>query len=313
MTTDDLNLALDEIVNMQTEASNLIDHISNRNKRSLLPFSGLFSFLFGTASEDDLNSIKVGVKQLHQNQMDQTNVLNDIISITNVSRGLINDNIKKINGIIDTIVTLNQTIKNIAGHLGPLYTTRKFMLMRTEFISHHTRIRMVTRHVADDINLIKSYLSTFTTCKLTPQIIDPKHLRHEFLKIHKQLPAKITLPKNPAANIWHYYKFLTATRVIDGTQFILMIRIPLLDTDSAMTLYKVHNLPMYNPTIGKSLSYVLKGSNLATTKDNSYVTILTEAEFMQCTLAQGHFCSLNTSCSSKICQSEYTKIQTNQS
>ena len=76
---DDLNLALDEIMNMQTEASNLIDHISKRNKRSLLPFSGLFGFLFGTASEDDLNSIKADIKQLYQNQMDQTNVLNDVM------------------------------------------------------------------------------------------------------------------------------------------------------------------------------------------------------------------------------------------
>ena len=170
-------MALDEIVNIQTEASNLIDHISNRNKRSLLPFGQLFSFFLGTASEDDLNSTKADVKQLYQNQMDQTNVLNDIISITNVLSGLINENIKKINGIIDTIVTLNQTIKNIAGHLGPLHTTRKFMFMHTEFISYHTRIRMVTRQVADDINLIKSYLSTFTTGKLTPEIIDPKHLK----------------------------------------------------------------------------------------------------------------------------------------
>ena len=156
MTIDDLNLALDEILNMQSEASNLIDHISNRNKRSLLPFGGLFGFLFGTASEDDLNSIKADVKQLYQNQIDQTNVLNDIISITNVSTGLINENIKKINGIIDTIINLNKTIKNIAGHLGPLYTTRKFMFMHTEFISHHTRIRMATSKVTGDINLIRS-------------------------------------------------------------------------------------------------------------------------------------------------------------
>ena len=73
-----------------------------------------------------------------------------------------------------------------------------------------------------------------------------------------------------------------------------MVRIPLLDTDSSMTLYKVYNLPIYNPTIGKSLKYNLEGSNLAVTKDNNYVTILSEAEFIQCTLAQGHFCSLNT-------------------
>ena len=69
--------------------------------------------------------------------------------------------------------------------------------MHTEFISHHTRIRKVTRQVADDTNSIKSYLTTFTTGKLTPQIIDPKHLTHELLKIHKHLPAKITLPEIP--------------------------------------------------------------------------------------------------------------------
>ena len=62
-----MNLALDEIMNMQTEASNLIDHISKRNKRSLLPPGGLFGFLFGTASKDDLNSIKADIKQLYQN------------------------------------------------------------------------------------------------------------------------------------------------------------------------------------------------------------------------------------------------------
>ena len=66
-----------------------------------------------------------------------------------------------------------------------------------------------------------------------------------------------------------------------------MIRIPLLDTDSTMTLYKVYNLPIYNPIIGKSLLYQLEGSNLTITKDNNYVSILTEAEFIQCTLVQG--------------------------
>ena len=51
----------------------------------------------------------------------------------------------------------------IEGHLEPLYVARKFTFMHTEFISHHTKIRMITRQIADDINLIRSYLSTFTT------------------------------------------------------------------------------------------------------------------------------------------------------
>ena len=119
ITVDDLNLAPDEILHMQTEASNLVDHLANRTKRSLLPFDGLFSFLFGTADQDDLDSLKADIKQLYQNQMDQTNVLNDVISITNVSRGLINENIKKINNLVNTIINLNQTIKHIAEQLEP--------------------------------------------------------------------------------------------------------------------------------------------------------------------------------------------------
>ena len=61
------DMSVDEILNMQTEASNLITHISNRNKRSLLPFGGLFGFLFGTAYQANLNAIKADVKQLYQN------------------------------------------------------------------------------------------------------------------------------------------------------------------------------------------------------------------------------------------------------
>ena len=116
--------------------------------------------------------------------MNQADVLKDIISITNLSRGLINGNIQKINNIVDTIISLNQTIRSIEGHLEPLYVARKFTFMHTEFISHHTKIRMITRQIADDINLIRSSLSTFTTGKITPKIIDPKHLRHELIKIH---------------------------------------------------------------------------------------------------------------------------------
>ena len=55
-----------------------------------------------------------------------------------------------------------------------------------------------------------------------------------------------------------------------------------------------HNYGKRDCAIGKSLSYQLEGCNLAVTKDNNYVSILTEAEFIQCTLAQGHFCNLNT-------------------
>ena len=61
-----------------------------------------------------------------------------------------------------------------------------------------------------------------------------------------------------------------------------------------MNLYKIYNLPIYNHYIGKSLQYVLEGTNLAITKDNKYGAVLSDTEFIQCTLADRHFCALNT-------------------
>ena len=41
--------------------------------------------------------------------------------------------------------------------------------------------------------------------------------------------------------------------------------------------------------------YNIQGYNLAVTKDNKYATVLSDTEFIKCTLVQGHFSNLNTS------------------
>ena len=75
MTLDNINMAITEISTTRIEASSLIDYALNnsnrRFKRSLIPLGGLFSFLFGTADQSDVNSPKAYVKQLYENQVDQ--------------------------------------------------------------------------------------------------------------------------------------------------------------------------------------------------------------------------------------------------
>ena len=101
MTMDDINLVLCEITSTQTETINLTDNIHRpkdfRLKRSLLPFGRLFNFLFGTARDKDIRSMKQDIKKLYTNQISQSKVLNDIISIANILGGLINENILRIN------------------------------------------------------------------------------------------------------------------------------------------------------------------------------------------------------------------------
>ena len=120
------------------------------------------------------------------------------------------------------------------------------------------------------------------------------HLGQELLKVHKQLPARLSLPEDPHSIIWHYYRFLTIPPANHVNKLFLMIKIPLVDLDSGMTLYKIYNLPIYHPTIGKFLGFQLEGTDLAMTKDNKCATILSDTDSIRCTLAKGHFCNLNT-------------------
>ena len=72
----------------------------------------------------------------------------------------------------------------------------------------------------------------------------------------------------------------------------MLVKIPLVDNDSALNLYKIYNLPAFNPTIGKSVKYNIEGKSIAVSHDKRYATIPTDSEFIECTLASGYFCSL---------------------
>ena len=228
------------------------------------------------------------------NQISQSKVLNNVISIANNLRGLINENILTINQIISTITFLNDMMDSIMNQLKPLFSARRFLLLHTEILIHHARIRSLSGQMQTDTAEIKDYLKIHITGKLTPSITDLVHLRWQLVWINKQLPGKFSLPEDPHGNVWHYYRFLTMNPVIHGGKFVLMKKIPLTDLDSVMDLYKIYNLPIYNHHIGNSLQYLLEGTNLAITKDNKYTAILSDTEFVKCILVDRHFCTLNT-------------------
>ena len=140
----------------QNLAYNLIDHTKHsRTKRSILPLGELFNFLFGTADQKDIDMIKEQVKDLYSNQLAEKKVLEDVISVTNISRGLINENMLKVNQIVSTISGINETISHIQEQLVPLFTARKFLIVQTQASLHHTRIRSLLKKLQNDLDLIR--------------------------------------------------------------------------------------------------------------------------------------------------------------
>ena len=133
MTMVDINLVLHKITSAQIETLNLINNVHGpkdfRTKRSLLPCGRLFHFLFRTAKHKEVKSMKQDIKRLYDNQITQSKVLNDVISIANILRGF--ENILKINQIISTITFLNDMMDSIMNKLKPLFSARRFLLLHT--------------------------------------------------------------------------------------------------------------------------------------------------------------------------------------
>ena len=119
------------------------------------------------------------IKQLYDNQISQSKVLNNVISIANISRGLINENILKISQVITTITFLNDMMDSFMNQLRPLFSARRFLLLHTEMLIHHARIRSLLGQMQADTTQIRENLKIHITSKLTQSITDPVHLRQE--------------------------------------------------------------------------------------------------------------------------------------
>ena len=79
----------------------------------------------------------------------------------------------------------------------------------------------------------------FEFLEIKSALVDPICLCDELLRLQKELCPTINLPENPAANMWHYYKYLSVSFVPLADEIILLIRLPLVDSNSSMTLYSL--------------------------------------------------------------------------
>ena len=85
-----------------------------RNKRSLVPFIGqAFSFLFGTVSGGDLGAIRRNLHILRSNQVGLAHVVQESLSLINVSRARIAENRQTLNLIVSDMGAINEQIANV--------------------------------------------------------------------------------------------------------------------------------------------------------------------------------------------------------
>ena len=260
--------AIKEEFNLLKDAYRQFHTLSSRKRRSLLPFMGdIASFLFGTVSEEDLASIRRGLRILTRNQNTLVHALKDFHSIVNTSRRFIVEN--------------RRHLRNLTHDFESFKLESEMALdtvLALQIFSNN--IRLLRQHILET-NLI---IDSLSVGHLTPSIISPSYLRRILLDIRPKLSAGFQFLQDPSTNIWYFYEHATCSSMFHNSLLIITFKIPLVETKQYFEVYKIHNLPFPNKNSSQPLVAVLdiKESALAISNDRSKYTTLSAEELNRC-------------------------------
>ena len=228
---------------MTTDPS--FDGNSNYNKcvrRSLLPFLGnALSWLTGTTTTKDVNSIKKRVNQLIATQSTQQGAMVHIVSILNITRYAAQVNKQHISIIMDKDDNMVHDVNNLYNMTTPMSTSLSYY----QLVLH---IRSVLANLWDSLSYIRSvsmhimdYIDAATTGTLSPHILPITDFKQMLSHIEETLPTTLHLPVSSEDTLY-FYRYLCTDILIANRQFLLLIDVPMQDHMQQLSIYKIFTL-----------------------------------------------------------------------
>ena len=162
-------------------------------KRSILPFLGdALKWLTGTATINNVNSIKEHVNQLTETQSTQQETSVHIVSILNVTKFVAQINSHSINVLMDKVDETSQDVNNLYNLNTSLATSLSYhqLILYISSILANLQdslsyIRTVSTHTMD-------YIDAATTGTLSPHILPIMDLRNDAIPHRRNLTIYIT-------------------------------------------------------------------------------------------------------------------------
>ena len=203
-------------------------------KRSVLPFVGnALSYLFGVTSKDDLRVIRKVLGQLANTQGRILHMIEDSISIVNVTRREISDNRRKINELISSLISIVVSMVNATQGLDK-------RVSRLEILTHrYWLFKIMVDKLGKyflDVRIALSYfelqLILLSVGHLSPSIITPHDLGELMHIIAPTLPDNFKLASDPDKDIWYYYRTLSCRTLFDSKSIVVVVDVPLVDRNT---------------------------------------------------------------------------------
>ena len=224
----------------------LRDNSSERKKRAVFDFGGkILSFLFGTLTQDDLDIAQKHVSTLEANQQSIVHILEDSLTISNMSRTEITENRHSINELLSTLSDINNKIDNVTEEFNnQLKEVENFLQMYLKLDLIVQELKQTIQNAMIYLENLKIQVSMLSNEKLSPLIISPMKLKATLQDIASKLSCAFRLPDNLNTNLWKYYTFLKCATIISNNQIIIVVSVPILDFSSKFEVYIVHTFPV---------------------------------------------------------------------
>ena len=192
-------------------------------RRGLLPFLGdALSWLTGTATTKDVDSIKTRINQLIATQHNQQETLVHIISILNITRYATQVHRQHINIVMNAAEKTHQDVTRLYNITHSLYSSLSYQQIVLHISSILANLwdslyymREVAIHTID-------YIDAATTGILSPHVLPVKDLTEMLSHIQETLPSTMHLPIS-SEDALHFYRYLYTHILIADEQFLYRI------------------------------------------------------------------------------------------
>ena len=214
-----------------------------------------------------------------------------IVSILNLTHYETQVNRQWINITLKELTKSNKDIRalfNITNQLATQVQVQNIMLHLQVMLAN---LRDCLHFMKQLANHILEYIDTATTSTLTPHLMPVLNLQKMLYQIESELPPNMHLPI-PSSDPLHFYRYLQTHVLVEESQFLLLIDVPIQDREQQIQIYKIINLPV--PVGNYSMRYTMDNKYLGITCDRTKAMDIPEDQFKICKEANGQFCPLTT-------------------
>lgn len=276
-----------------------------RTKRGLFNiFGNALQFLTGTATEKDINDVKQSIRKVSESQEILSHVVEDAISILNITKDATVENRNTIQALITAVDNLDDKLSHAIIDLD------EKILRIDNFVQIYLQVDFMVQELWEIVlkgsilyDHLQIQLNALSLSHLTPCVIQPFRLAEILGDIETNLPPLLKLPFDVENDIWRYYQYTSCSGLVDDDHIVVILKLPLLHEYEKFEIYKIMNipLPMANSSLFEKtdthvnlITYQFEGFGLAINKERTRYAILNEQDFITFSDKNINFCHIQS-------------------